>query len=72
MGEAEIEMGVILPTNTVQNSGNKIKLAVGVVFRVAAAVACGVIKPITTNCNPSDDYLFVLCSMRTRTRHVCY
>ena len=52
--------GEILPTNTVQNSGNKIKLVVGVVFGVAAAAVCGIIKPITTNCKRSDDHLFML------------
>ena len=72
----------ILPTDTVQKSGNKIKLAVGVVFGVAAAVVRGILKPIATHlmtiyssdspgmlpCHLSP----MLCSTRTRRRRVRY
>ena len=56
-GGGDRDVRGILSTNTVQKSGNKMKLAVGVVLGVAAAVVRGILK---TNCNPSDDYLFIL------------
>ena len=48
-GGGDRDVRGILPTNTVQKSGNKMKLAVGVVLGVAAAVVRGILKLIVTH-----------------------
>ena len=48
-GGGDRDVRGILSTNTVQKSGNKMKLAVGVVLGVAAAVVRGILKLIATH-----------------------